>query len=164
MIKFNLNNEPCTYSGDSEKTLLNFLRLDKHITSAKDGCSGQAVCGACTVEIDGKAKLACVIKMKTLEGTEVYTTEGFPEYVKDTIAKAFVNHGAVQCGFCSPGFVVRTKVLLQDNPNPSIEEIQKIQGGSISGVKSRLQRGREKVLSLLNTKEQIRIAMMLLTF
>lgn len=125
MIKFNLNNQPCNYSGDPEKTLLNFLRLDKHITSAKDGCSGQAVCGACTVEIDGKAKLACVIKMKTLEGSNIYTTEGFPDYVKNTIAKAFVNTGAVQCGFCSPGFVARTKVLLQENPNPTIEEIQK---------------------------------------
>jgi aldehyde oxidoreductase len=125
MINFILNNEPCTYSGDSEKTLLNFLRLDKHITSAKDGCSGQAVCGACTVEIDGKAKLACVIKMKTLEGANIFTTEGFPDYVKDVIAKAFVNKGAVQCGFCSPGFVVRTKVLLQENPNPTIEDIQK---------------------------------------
>ncbi|NCC87806.1 MAG: selenium-dependent xanthine dehydrogenase [Clostridia bacterium] len=125
MIKFTLNGESQNYSGDPEKTLLNYLRLDKHITSAKDGCSGQAVCGACTVEINGKAKLACVQKMKTLQGAEIFTTEGFPEYVKDTIAKAFVNKGAVQCGFCSPGFVVRTKVLLQENPNPTIEEIQK---------------------------------------
>ncbi len=125
MINFTLNNEAQTYSGDPEKTLLSHLRLDQHITSLKDGCSGQAVCGACTVEIDGKAKLACVIKMKTLEGAQVYTPEGFPEYVKDIIAKAFVNKGAVQCGFCSPGFISRTKVLLQDNPNPSREEVQK---------------------------------------
>lgn len=125
MIKFTLNGNSQSYTGDPERTLLNYLRLDKHITSAKDGCSGQAVCGACTVEINGKAKLACVQKMKTLEGAEIFTTEGFPEYVKDTIAKAFVNKGAVQCGFCSPGFVVRTKVLLQENPNPTIEEIQK---------------------------------------
>ncbi|MDD3741395.1 MAG: 2Fe-2S iron-sulfur cluster-binding protein, partial [Bacteroidales bacterium] len=125
MINFRLNHEPCTYSGDPEKTLLTYLRLEKHITSAKDGCSGQAVCGACTVEINGKAKLACVQKMKTLEAAEIFTTEGFPEYVKDVIAKAFVNKGAVQCGFCTPGFIVRTKVLLQENPNPTIEEIQK---------------------------------------
>ncbi|HAF29530.1 MAG TPA: selenium-dependent xanthine dehydrogenase [Bacteroidales bacterium] len=125
MITFTLNGIKETYSGDPENTLLKHLRLEKHITSLKDGCSGQAVCGACTVEIDGKAKLACVIKMKTIEGAEVFTPEGFPEYVKDTIAKAFVNKGAVQCGFCSPGFISRTKVLLQDNPNPSIEEIQK---------------------------------------
>jgi len=125
MISYTLNGVKESYSGDPEKTLLKHLRLDKHITSVKDGCSGQAACGACTVEIDGKAKLSCVIKMKTLNGAEILTPEGFPEYVKDTIAKAFVNKGAVQCGFCSPGFISRTKVLLQDNPNPSIEEIQK---------------------------------------
>ncbi len=125
MIKFTLNGEKQSYTGDTEKTLLNYLRLEKNITSVKDGCSGQATCGACTVEINGKAKLSCVIKMKTLEGAEVFTPEGFPEYVKDVIAKAFVNKGAVQCGFCTPGFISRTKVLLQNNPNPSIEEIKK---------------------------------------
>ncbi len=125
MISYTLNGVKESYTGDPEKTLLKHLRLDKHITSVKDGCSGQAACGACTVEIDGKAKLSCVIKMKTLNGAEIFTPEGFPEYVKDTIAKAFVNKGAVQCGFCTPGFISRTKVLLQDNPNPSIEEIQK---------------------------------------
>lgn len=125
MITFTLNGVKESYSGDPEQTLLKYLRLDKHITSLKDGCSGQVVCGACTVEINGKAKLACVQKMKTLEGADIYTPEGFPEYVKDTIAKAFVNEGAVQCGFCTPGFISRTKVLLQDNPVPTIEEIQK---------------------------------------
>jgi selenium-dependent xanthine dehydrogenase len=125
MITYTLNGKKENYTGDPEKSLLKHLRLDKHIISVKDGCSGQAVCGACTVEINGKAKLACVIKMKTLEGSVIHTPEGFPDYVKDTIAKAFVNKGAVQCGFCSPGFISRTKVLLQDNPNPTIEEIQK---------------------------------------
>ena len=125
MISFTLNGKREAYSGNPEENLLKYLRIDKHITSIKDGCSNQAVCGACTVEINGKAKLACVIKMKNLEGAEIFTPEGFPEYVKDTIAKAFANQGAVQCGFCSPGFISRTKVLLQDNPNPTIEEIQK---------------------------------------
>ena len=125
MIEYTLNGKKENYTGDPEKTLLTHLRLDKHITSVKDGCSGQATCGACTVEINGKAKLACAIKMKTLNGAEIFTPEGFPDYVKDTIAKAFVNKGAVQCGFCTPGFISRVKVLLQENPNPSIEEIQK---------------------------------------
>ena len=124
MICFILNGKNVNYEGDPERTLLDFLRLDLHITSPKDGCSGQATCGACTVEIDKKAKLACAIKMKKLEGTEVLTMEGFPEYVRDTIAKAFVNKGAVQCGFCTPGFISRTKILLQENPNPTLQEIQ----------------------------------------
>ncbi len=125
MITFTLNGEKQQYNGDPDLTLLKYLREEKHLTSVKDGCSGQAACGACTVEIDGRAKLSCVIKMSKLQDAEILTPEGFPEYVKDTIAKAFVNKGAVQCGFCTPGFISRTKVLLQDNPNPTIEEVQK---------------------------------------
>jgi len=125
MISFALNGEKQNYKGDSGRTLLEYLRLDKHITSVKDGCSGQAACGACTVEINGKAMLSCVIKMEKLQDAEVFTPEGFPDYVLDTIAKAFVNKGAVQCGFCTPGFISRTKVLLHNNPQPTIEEIRK---------------------------------------
>ena len=126
MITFKLNGNKTEYTGASDNTLLNFLRQDKKITSAKDGCSAQAACGACTVEIDGKAKLSCIIKMSKLQDAEIFTMEGFPEYVRDTIAKAFVNKGAVQCGFCTPGFISRTKVLLQDNPLPTIDEIRKV--------------------------------------
>ena len=125
MTTLTLNGKQINYTGDPDLSLLKYLRIEHKITSVKDGCSGQAACGACTVEINGQAKLACVTKMSKLQDAEIYTLEGFPEYVKDTIAKAFVNKGAVQCGFCTPGFVARTKVLLQDNPNPTIEEIRK---------------------------------------
>ncbi|RLD45420.1 MAG: selenium-dependent xanthine dehydrogenase [Bacteroidetes bacterium] len=125
MISFTLNGEKQKYEGNPKRSLLDFLRLDKHITSVKDGCSGQAACGACTVEINGKAMLSCVVKMEKLQDAEVLTPEGFPDYVLDTIAKAFVNKGAVQCGFCTPGFISRTKVLLQNNPHPTIVEVRK---------------------------------------
>jgi selenium-dependent xanthine dehydrogenase len=125
MIKFTLNGKNIEYTGNPERKLLNYLRNDLRLTAVKDGCSGQGACGACTVEINGKAKLACLTKMGSLENAEILSPEGFPEYVLDTIAKAFVNQGAVQCGFCTPGFISRTKVLLQENPQPSIEEIQK---------------------------------------
>ncbi len=125
MISFTLNGEKQSYQGNPDKSLLEYLRLDKHLTSVKDGCSGQAACGACTVEINGKAMLSCVTKMSKLQDAEVLTPEGFPPYVLDTIAKIMVNEGAVQCGFCTPGFISRTKVLLQDNPTPDIEEIRK---------------------------------------
>ncbi len=125
MIKFSINGKNIEYSGNPEQKLLSFLRKDIKLTAVKDGCSGQGACGACTVEINGKAKLACLTKISTLENAEIFTPEGFPEYVLDTIAKAFVNEGAVQCGFCTPGFISRTKVLLQENPNPSIEEVRK---------------------------------------
>ncbi|MCD6556154.1 MAG: selenium-dependent xanthine dehydrogenase [Bacteroidales bacterium] len=125
MIKFKLNNEEIIYQGNENRTLLDFIRKDKGLTSVKDGCSGQAACGACTVEMNGKAILSCVTKMSKLQNAEIFTPEGFPDYVKDTIAKALVNEGGVQCGFCTPGFISRTKVLLQDNPEPTIEEIRK---------------------------------------
>jgi len=125
MISFILNGKKQSWDGDPDQTLLKYLRLEKHITSAKDGCSGQAACGACTVEINGQAKLSCVTKMNKLQDAEINTLEGFPEYVKETITTAFVNKGAVQCGFCTPGFIARTKVLLQGNPEPTIDEIRK---------------------------------------
>lgn len=125
MISFTLNGEKIEYTGDEKKELLQYLRKEQGITSAKDGCSKQAACGACTVEINGKARLACVTKMRELKNAEVLTMEGFPEYIRDTIAKAYVNKGAVQCGFCTPGFIARTKILLQDNPKPTIDDVQK---------------------------------------
>lgn len=125
MISFQLNGKQQHFNGDPSQSLLSYLRLDQQNTSVKDGCSAQAACGACTVEINGKAMLSCVVKMEKLQDAEVFTPEGFPEYVLDTIAKSFVNKGAVQCGFCSPGFISRTKVLLQNNPHPSIEEVRK---------------------------------------
>ncbi len=125
MITFNLNGKELNYEGDENYTLLNFLRKDLGITSVKDGCSGQAACGACTVEINGKAKLSCVTKMGTLQDATVLTMEGFPDYIKETIATAMVNEGAVQCGFCTPGFITSTKVLLEKSPNPTVEELRK---------------------------------------
>ena len=125
MINFELNGKACSYEGNADYTLMNYLRKEKGLTSVKDGCSGQSACGSCTVEIDGKAKLSCVTKMGALSGAEIFTMEGFPEYVKETLATAMVNEGAVQCGFCTPGFIMRTKILLEENPNPTIEEVRK---------------------------------------
>ncbi len=124
MITFDLNGEKINYTGDPNSLLLSFLRIECRLTAAKDACSGEGICGACTVEINGAAKLACTTKMSRLENAEVFTMEGFPENVIQTIATSFVNKGAVQCGFCIPGFIVRTRVLLQKNPNPSIHEIR----------------------------------------
>ena len=125
MIRFKINNIEHKYSGDGDLTLLKYLRNELDITSAKDGCSGQGVCGACTVEINGKAKLSCIKKMKSLQNAEIITMEGIPEAVREIISKAFVEKGAVQCGFCTPGFIMRTKVLFQENENPTREEIKK---------------------------------------
>ncbi len=124
MIAFQLNAKFIQYSGNPELSLLNWLRNEQGIVSVKDGCSAQSACGACLVEINGKAALSCVTKMKTLHQAEVLTMEGIPEPVRQRIGMAFVQSGAVQCGFCTPGFIMRTKILLQTNPNPGPDEIQ----------------------------------------
>jgi aldehyde oxidoreductase len=125
MITFYLNGRKIDYAGDGEQTLLRYLRLTEGITSVKDGCSGQAACGACMVEINGKAKLSCTQKMKFLADASVITMEGIPEKVRDVIAKAYVEKGAVQCGFCTPGLIIRTKILFDENPDADRARINK---------------------------------------
>jgi len=124
MVKFILNGQITNFDGDPEISLLKFLRNIKNITSVKDGCSCQGACGACMVEINGEAKLSCLTPLKKLENAKVNTLEGLPEDVRDILAKAFVEKGAVQCGFCTPGFLMRTNILLQKNPTPTRDEIK----------------------------------------
>ncbi len=124
MINFLLNGKSEVYDGNPEITLLKFLRNLKNITSVKDGCSCQGACGACMVEINGEAKLSCLTPLKKLENAKINTLEGIPESVRDIMAKAFVEKGAVQCGFCTPGFLMRTNILLQKNPSPTRDEIK----------------------------------------
>ncbi len=125
MTPFYLNGQSIEYKGDPKVSLLSFLRNEKRLTAAKDGCSGQATCGACLVEINGKPRLACSTAMEKVKEAEVFTLEGIPAGIRQTIARTFVNNGAVQCGFCTPGFVMRTHLLLKENPNPSPRQIQK---------------------------------------
>ncbi len=123
MIQFHLNNESKSYAGDPSVSLLTYLREIEDILSPKNGCSGQGVCGACLVEVNGRATLACRKTMQTLDQAQVVTIEGFPEALRQTLGRAFVAEGAVQCGFCTPGFLTRTKILLQDNPAPTRPDI-----------------------------------------
>ncbi|MDD3877048.1 MAG: selenium-dependent xanthine dehydrogenase [Bacteroidales bacterium] len=125
MINFTLNGDTIKYDGDTGITLLEYLREEKHLTAAKDGCSGEATCGACMVEINGQAKLSCNTTMDKLDDAVITTLEGFPEDVKKILGQAFVVKGAVQCGFCTPGFLMRTKILLQNKPQPTRDEIKK---------------------------------------
>ncbi len=125
MISYTLNGVKRSFSGDLEETLLSHLRLEHKVTSAKDGCSGQGVCGACTVEINGKPKLACRTKMADLEGAEIITSEGLPKEFRETIGKNFADKGAVQCGFCSPGMIMRAKGLYNTTKTPTRPEIVK---------------------------------------
>jgi aldehyde oxidoreductase len=125
MIVFSLNGQKTQFAGAEKSPLLNFLREERGLTSVKDGCSGQAACGACLIELDGKPALACSTPMKRVAGKKVVTIEGFPENVRRTLGRAFVAKGAVQCGYCTPGILSRAKILLESNPNPSRSEVVK---------------------------------------
>jgi aldehyde oxidoreductase len=124
-MKFILNGSERNYIGDPELPLLTYLREVEEIISPKDGCAPQASCGCCTVELNGKAVLSCVIPMKKVENGKVLTVEGLDDYKQRTIANAFVEKCGVQCGFCIPGIVMQAKVLLDYNPEPSRDEIAK---------------------------------------
>ena len=123
MIKFILNDKTRTVVDGDSLSLLAYLRDREGLTSAKDGCSGQAACGACLVELNGRPVLSCVTPLRKVTGGRVVTLEGLSEPLRRTLGRAFVEKGAIQCGFCTPGFLMRTKILLQVNPHPSREEI-----------------------------------------
>lgn len=123
MMRFILNGRKVEYGGDRRRSLLSWLRNEKNLTAAKDGCSGQAACGACLVEVGGRAALACVTPMEKVAGKTVVTLEGLPDRLRRTLGRAYVAKGAVQCGFCTPGFLMRTRLLLEKTPRPTREEV-----------------------------------------
>ncbi|MFK5926565.1 MAG: selenium-dependent xanthine dehydrogenase [Desulfuromusa sp.] len=123
MVRFTLNGQSVEYVGDGSQPLLKWLRFTANMKSVKDGCSGQGTCGACLVELDGKPMLSCAMKMERMEGRNLVTLEGLPDEIRETLGRAFVASGAVQCGFCSPGMLMRAKLLLSTNPNPTRAEV-----------------------------------------
>lgn len=131
MIELTLNGAPITFGGDENLPLLTWLREELNIVSPKNGCSGQGACGACLVELDGRPALSCRTPMKKTEGKSVVTIEGFDPQIKDILARAFVEKGAVQCGFCTPGFLSRTKILFENNKNPDKDAIKKALGANL---------------------------------
>jgi len=110
-VSFRLNGGQVSVSAGHEH-LLAALREELGVTSPKDGCAPSGQCGACTVLIDGKARVSCSTALDRIEGREVTTLEGFPEEDRARLAETFAAHGALQCGFCIPGILVRMKALI----------------------------------------------------
>lgn len=129
MYSFILNGEKV--STNEDKRLLDYLRDDKRITSVKNGCNGEGVCGACSVLVDGKKRQSCRLTTSKVDGKEVLTVEGLSDKEKDIYAWAFTEAGAVQCGYCIPGMVISAKSLLDNNLNPTREDIKKAIRGNI---------------------------------
>ena len=122
-IKFRLNGKSVTLKGDDERRLLWILRSDVGLTGAKYGC-GEGLCGACTVLVNGEAVLSCQTAIKDVAGAEVVTIEGLAQNGNlHPIQQAFMDHDALQCGFCTPGMILKAYSLLAETPQPTKEEI-----------------------------------------
>jgi aerobic-type carbon monoxide dehydrogenase small subunit (CoxS/CutS family) len=122
-VRFKLNGQPKNLTIDRDRMLLWVLRMDFALTGAKYGC-GEGFCGACTVLVNGEAVRSCQCPVKDIDGKEVITIEGLAENGNlHPLQEAFVQHDALQCGFCTPGMILNALGLLVKNPSPTREEI-----------------------------------------
>ena len=130
-INFNLNGKDVSVDVDCAESLLNVLRNQLHITSLKSACV-MGECGACTIIIGGKAMNSCLVLAPSVDGKKVETLESLGNSRNlHPIQQAFKDVGAFQCGFCTPGFVMSTKALLDKNPDPTREEVREAISGNI---------------------------------
>lgn len=124
MIRLRVNGETHEIAIEPQKTLLLVLREELELLGAKRGCDSGG-CGACTVLVDGQAVYSCMIFAATAEGKEITTIEGLKEGgALDSVQQAFIDAGAVQCGYCSCGMIMAAKQFLKEHPSPSDEEIR----------------------------------------
>ncbi len=130
-IGLKVNGEPRTIEVESNWSLLDLLRYKLHLTGTKKGCE-TGRCGACTVLLNNEAVDSCLVLAVEADGKEVTTIEGLARNGElDPIQKAFNEHFAFQCGFCTPGLIMSTKALLGRNPHPSEEEVRKAIAGNL---------------------------------
>jgi carbon-monoxide dehydrogenase small subunit len=130
-IEFTLNGEPIEAAFAPHKTLLEVLREDLALTGTKHGCE-LGECGVCTVLIDGQPMLSCLFLGLDAEGRDVTTIEGMAEGNRlHPLQETFADLGAAQCGYCTPGFLLVAKELLERNPSPRREEIQEALAGNL---------------------------------
>ena len=131
VIKLHVNGEEYEVLTEVHKTLLEVLREDLGLTGTKRGCD-LGTCGACTVLIGGKPYLACLTLAITAQGKKIITIEGLAQEGElHSLQKAFVEKGAIQCGFCTPGMVLTAKALLDEHPHPSEGEVKRAMSGNL---------------------------------
>ena len=117
-----INGEPMEFLCEAQQTLLDVLRDELHLTGSKEGC-GSGDCGACSVIVDGRLVCSCLMLAAEAQGRRIETIEGMAEgSVLHPLQRKFLEHAALQCGFCTPGLLVAAKALLDANPDPSESE------------------------------------------
>lgn len=130
LLKMNVNGRAVEVAVEPHHTLANALRNDLNLTGTKIGCD-MGTCGCCTVHIDGKARLSCLTLALECQGAEVRTIEGLNEYQMHPLQRAFAECGGSQCGYCTPGFIMKSCQLLEANPDPTREEIKAALAGNL---------------------------------
>lgn len=130
-MTFIINERTYTVQADPSMRLLDLIREVIGLTGTKEGCA-EGECGACTVIMDGKAVTSCLILAGQAEGRRITTIEGVAKNGElSRLQKAFVECGAIQCGFCTPGMILSAKALLDENPHPTAEEIRTALSGNL---------------------------------
>ena len=130
-VNFTLNGNTVTRETEDDRRVVDLLREDLGFTGTKEGC-GAGECGACSILVDGEHRLSCLLIAAQLEGRDVVTIEGVAgKDVLHPLQEAFIRHGAVQCGFCTPGMVIAAEALLSRNPRASREEIRNGLAGNL---------------------------------
>ena len=130
-MELTLNGRGVVAEPREEQSLLELLRDDFGLRSVKDGCAPEGSCGACTVLVDGRAVVSCAQKATRVEGKQVVTQEGLAAGAREDWARSFVAAGASQCGFCSPGIVMKAEGLLHKSPSPTRDEIARALKGNL---------------------------------
>jgi carbon-monoxide dehydrogenase small subunit len=130
LLKMTVNGREIEVAVEAWHTLANALRNELNLTGTKIGCD-MGTCGCCTVHIDGKAKLSCLTLALECQGAQIRTIEGLNEYEMHPLQKAFAECGGSQCGYCTPGFIMKSCELLEHNPDPSREEIKAALAGNL---------------------------------
>jgi len=130
-IRFILNNKPISLDLAPDRRVVELLREDLGLIGTKEAC-GSGECGACTIWVDGESRLSCLMLAAQLEGRSITTIEGLTSKEGlHPVQEAFIEQGAVQCGFCSPGMVMSAAAFLVDNPTPTREEIREGLSGNL---------------------------------